>query len=69
MEKVNTVQVNWNLPKKISFRFAFIYFVLFIFLLDWYGLNLTAIIFDIEIKEFRLMRNKINVITEVPRLY
>lgn len=46
MEKVNTVQVKWNLPKKISFRFAFIYFILFIFLLDWYGLNLTAIIFD-----------------------
>ncbi|HMP30564.1 MAG TPA: hypothetical protein PKD85_13245 [Saprospiraceae bacterium] len=37
--------LGWNLFKKMSFRFAFIYFMLFICLLDWYGLNLTSIIF------------------------
>lgn len=36
---------SWSFPKKLSFRFAFIYFFLFITLLDWYGLRITAIIF------------------------
>lgn len=47
MENLSHAASNWNLPKKISFRFAFIYFFLFITFLDWYGLRITAIIFDI----------------------
>lgn len=47
MEKSKDTSTNWSLPKKLSFRFAFIYFVLFITLLDWYGLRITAILFEI----------------------
>jgi hypothetical protein len=47
MENLTQPTSEWNLFKKFSFRFAFIYFILFICLLDWYGLRLTAIIFNI----------------------
>ncbi|HMO33033.1 MAG TPA: hypothetical protein PKE63_01000 [Lacibacter sp.] len=45
----NSIQPDseWSLVKKLGFRFAFIYFMLFICLLDWYGLNLTAIFFEL----------------------
>lgn len=45
MDTLSNQIPNWSLPKKLSFRFAFIYFILFITLLDWYGLRITAIIF------------------------
>jgi hypothetical protein len=47
MEKSQDTSLNWSLPKKLSFRFSFIYFVLFITFLDWYGLRITAILFEI----------------------
>jgi len=47
MDNLNQTNVHWGLTKKLSFRFAFIYFILFICLLDWYGLNLTAIFFEL----------------------
>lgn len=45
MDTLSNQLSSWSLPKKLSFRFAFIYFLLFITLLDWYGLRITAIIF------------------------
>jgi len=47
MENLTQPTSLWNLFKKFSFSFAFIYFILFICLLDWYGLNLTAIFFEL----------------------
>jgi len=47
IENLTQPTSEWNIFKKFSFRFAFIYFILFICLLDWYGLNLTAIIFEV----------------------
>ncbi len=47
MDYLNETNVLWSLAKKLGFRFAFIYFILFIFMLDWYGLTLTAIIFNL----------------------
>jgi len=45
MDKLTHQPSEWSLSKKLGFRFAFIYFVLFIGLLDWYGLRLTSFIF------------------------
>src|SRR5262245_50391316 len=35
MENLSTQILNWNVYKKIAFRFFFIFFILFIVLLDW----------------------------------
>lgn len=35
MENLPTETLPWNISRKIAFRFAFIFFILFIFLLDW----------------------------------
>src|SRR5215475_4198522 len=35
MENLSTQISPWNVYKKIAFRFCFIYFILFIVLLDW----------------------------------
>jgi hypothetical protein len=37
METLSNQLSNWSLPKKLSLRFAFIFTILFIFLLDWYS--------------------------------
>lgn len=35
MENLSTETLRWNISRKIAFRFAFIFFILFIVLLDW----------------------------------
>jgi hypothetical protein len=53
MENLSTQTLSWNVYQKIAFRFVFIFFILFIVLLDW-SINtiLSYLYYDLHLSNF-----------------